>query len=101
MSRSIIDYYEKIEHVSQQMLEAAKNSAWDDVYAHEQHCKVLINELREYAKHTELTPLQRQHKTRIMLSILRNDAQIRILAEPWLGKVDFAAHTPQPGACLH
>lgn len=101
MSRSIIDYYEKIEQASILMLAAAKNSAWDELYAHEKNCKVLINELREQAKMTELSKEQRQQKSKIMLNILRNDAQIRILAEPWLSKVDFSTHRPQPGTCLH
>jgi flagellar protein FliT len=99
MSRPIIEYYEKIEQVSQKMLRAAKNSAWDELYAHEENCKILINELRETARNTELTKMQRQKKTAIMLQILKNDAQIRILIEPWLSKVDFSSNTPH--ACLH
>lgn len=62
MSRPIIEYYEKIEQVSQKMLRAAKNSAWDELYAHEENCKILINELRETARHTELTKMQRQKR---------------------------------------
>lgn len=84
-----------------QMLAAAKNSAWDELYAHEKNCKVLINELREQAKIIELSKEQRQQKSEIMQKILRNDAQIRILAEPWLSKVDFSAQATRHGACLH
>lgn len=101
MSRSIIDFYQKIEHASTQMLNAAKNSAWDELYEHEQTCKILISELREYAKKHELTAVQRKQKSQIMQNILRNDAQIRLIVEPWLSKVDFSRPAAQQTVCLH
>ena len=41
-----------------------------------------------------LTPAQRKEKTRIMQSILRNDAQIRVLAEPWLATLEYMGKAP-------
>jgi flagellar protein FliT len=51
---------------------------------------VLIEQLRYRAQNEDLEPEQRKEKTRIMQRILRNDAQIRILAEPWLAQFDQA-----------
>jgi flagellar protein FliT len=44
--------------------------------------------LRKLAQAQDLKPEQRTEKTKIMQRILRNDAQIRDLAEPWLFQFD-------------
>ena len=49
---------------------------------------VLIEQLRFKAQEQQLLPEQRREKARIMQRILRNDAQIRTLAEPWLAQVE-------------
>jgi flagellar protein FliT len=41
-----------------------------------------------------LSVVERKEKTRIMQRILRNDAQIRILAEPWLAQLDHLGKVP-------
>jgi len=66
------------------MLQAAKERNWDEVMRQEGACAVLIEQLRKLAQGAELKPEQRTEKTKIMQRILRNDAQIRDLAEPWL-----------------
>ncbi|WP_404300650.1 flagellar protein FliT [Alicycliphilus denitrificans] len=84
----LIDYYKAIEDSSARMLEAAKHHDWDEVVRCEGACAVLIEQLRYRSQDQELPPEQRKEKTRIMQRILRNDAQIRILAEPWLAQFD-------------
>ena len=87
MSHMLIDYYKAIEDSSAKMLEAAKLKDWDGVVRYEGACAVLIEQLRFKSQEHELLPEHRREKTRIMQRILRNDAQIRCLAEPWLGAV--------------
>jgi flagellar protein FliT len=84
MTTMLIDYYKAIEDSSRKMLEAAKMKDWDGVVRYEGACAVLIEQLRFKAQEEELTPAQRSEKAQIMQRILRNDAQIRCLAEPWL-----------------
>ncbi len=84
----LIDYYKAIENSSAKMLEAARLKDWDEVVRYEGACAVLIEQLRYRAQNEDLEPEQRKEKTRIMQRILRNDAQIRILAEPWLAQFD-------------
>ena len=84
MQQMLIDYYKAIEDSSAKMLEAAKAEDWDGVVRFEGACAVLIEQLRHRAKSEELDAPARQEKTRIMMRILSNDAQIRYLAEPWL-----------------
>lgn len=84
MAQMLIDYYKAIEDSSAKMLEAAKIQDWDGVVRFEGACAVLIEQLRSRAHTEELDLAARQEKTKIMLRILNNDAQIRYLAEPWL-----------------
>ncbi len=84
MSKALIDYYKAIEDSSRKMLEAAQAKDWDGVVRYEGACAVLIEQLRFKSQEQQLLPEQRKEKTLIMQRILRNDAEIRSLAEPWM-----------------
>jgi flagellar protein FliT len=84
MEPSLLDYYKAIENASQKMLEAAQTENWDQVVRLEGACAVLIAQLRSKSRTLELAPEERKEKVRIMQRILRTDAEIRCLAEPWL-----------------
>jgi flagellar protein FliT len=88
MPQMLIDYYKAIEDSSAKMLEAARVKDLDAVMRYEGVCAVLIEQLRYRAGREELRPEQRSEKTRIMQRILRNDAEIRHLTEPWLGHIE-------------
>ncbi|MDR2324900.1 MAG: flagellar protein FliT [Acidovorax sp.] len=94
MEMQLLDYYKAIEAKSADMLQAALQHNWDAVVDCEKACGVLINELRLQAEVNELSGLERKEKTRIMQRILRNDAQIRVLAEPWLAQLDHLGKMP-------
>lgn len=83
-----MDFYRAIEDTSAKMLEAARDKDWDGVVRYEGACAVLIEQLRFQSQEQPLLPEQRREKARIMQRILRNDAQIRTLAEPWLAQVE-------------
>lgn len=93
MSHLLIDYYKAIEASSARMLEAARLKDWDGVVRHEGACAVLIEQLRFKSQEHDLLPEHRREKTRIMQRILRNDAQIRSLAEPWLAQFEHLLDT--------
>lgn len=86
--RVLLNYYEAIERASEQMLQAARDGDWDLVVKLEGACTVLIAQLKHHAREQELDEAERKAKNRIMQRILRNDAQIRNLAEPWLDDLD-------------
>ena len=81
---TLLDYYKAIESTSAKMVNAASQENWDEVVRLEGACAVLIEQLRARSKNLDLTVEERNAKHRIMLSILRHDAQIRQLAEPWM-----------------
>ncbi|MCT9812622.1 flagellar protein FliT [Acidovorax sp. Be4] len=88
MEHSLMDFYRAIEDTSAKMLEAARDKDWEGVVRYEGACSVLIEQLRFQSQEQQLLPEQRREKARIMQRILRNDAQIRTLAEPWLAQVE-------------
>ena len=97
MTAKLLDYYKALENGGLKMLEAALAQNWDEVIRFESACAVLIERLRECALTHELEPMQRQEKNNIMRRILHIDAQIRLLAEPWLEQADVADfHPPRP-----
>lgn len=84
MSAVLLGFYKAIEDSSLKMIDAAKEEDWDSVVRFEGACAVLIEQLRFHAGTEVLDDAARMEKSQIMLRILRNDAQIRYLAEPWL-----------------
>lgn len=101
MSNSLIDYYLAIEKCSVQMLAAARSNDWDGVAQHESACTLLISQLRENAKEQALSKEQRKEKACIMQRILRNDAQLRAVAEPWVAQLDHMQGYRQSTHSVH
>ncbi len=98
MADSLLDYYAAIEQRSQQMLEAAEQEDWSRVAEMEGACTVLIDQLRQAAQGQALSPEARREKARLMQSILRIDAQIRLLAEPMVDDIHAMLHAQAPSS---
>jgi flagellar protein FliT len=96
MSHQLIDYYKAIERTSEQMLAAAQAENWDQVVRLEGACAVLIAQLRFKSRDADLAPEERKEKAQIMQRILRTDAEIRCLAEPWLSDLAQILDRPSP-----
>ena len=88
MNSALLNYYEAIEQASQDMLEAARVGNWDHVVKLEGACALLISQLKHAAARQKLGPDEAQIKSQIMQRILLNDAELRLLAEPWLEDLD-------------
>ena len=85
---TLLQYYEAIERASQDMLDAARHGNWDAVVKLEGACALLISQLKHAAANQQRATEERQLKSRIMQRILVNDAEMRVLAEPWLEGLD-------------
>jgi flagellar protein FliT len=96
MDPQLLTYYEAIERASADMLAAARAGDWDQVVKLEGACVLLISQLKQAAEapapepQDEMARIAAHEKSRIMQRILVNDAEIRQLAEPWLGTLDDA-----------
>jgi len=84
---TLLDFYKAIESTSALMLQAAQEEDWDEVVRLEGVCAVLIEQLRERAEGIDLSVEEKTEKHRIMMTILRHDAQIRGLVEPWIDEL--------------
>ena len=96
MALPLIDYYKAIESTSRAMLDAALVEDWDAVVRLEGACAVLIEQLRETAGTRDLSAEERAEKHRLMMTILRHDAQIRELIEPWIDDLGEMVQVQRP-----
>ena len=101
MSPSLLNYYEAIEQASVDMLHAARAGDWDQVVKLEGACVLLISQLKQAARETPLQNGEQGVTSRIMQRILLNDAEIRMLAEPWLEDLDSMLAAGLPRNTLH
>jgi flagellar protein FliT len=100
VNNALLQYYEAIETASRDMVEAARVGDWDRVVKLEGACAVLISQLKHAATGRGMGTEEAQLKSRIMQRILVNDAEIRVLAEPWLEDLDKLL-AGQPRNVLH
>lgn len=83
----IIAAYQAILAVTDQMLQAAKNSDWDKLVALERNCKHLTNQLMEQHTRQPLSEAQQKKKIDLIQQILARDAEIRTLTEPQIARL--------------
>jgi flagellar protein FliT len=85
----VMAYYESIGHVTRLMLRAAEEQDWEMLIDAEACCARLIDGLQAITDDTTaLPPEDTRRKHEIILKILADDAQIRLLTQPWLRKLD-------------
>lgn len=80
----VITTYEAILAITDQMLQAAKNSDWDKLVALEQECKHLTTWLMEQHTYEQLSEEEKKKKVSLIHGILERDAEIRNITEPWM-----------------
>jgi flagellar protein FliT len=85
----LIGVYLSIERASRDMLVAAQDSDWERFNAIQEHCGVLIDQVRKLHGRVSLTRLEQRAKLRIVRKIVQNEAQIRRLAYPWTERYDY------------
>ena len=88
MSKTLPDCYRCVEGESASMVEAAQQQDWEKVRHCEERCAALIERLQRCAQSTPLAPDEQHEKAQIMQRILRNDAEVRSLAEPSLKRYE-------------
>lgn len=94
MDPQLLPYYEAIERASADMVAAARAGNWDRVVKLEGACVLLITQLRHAADQAaapsdaQVAQQAARTKSRLMQRILVNDAEVRQLAEPWLGDLE-------------
>lgn len=84
MTSILLERYERLELASRQMLNSAQAQDWQEVRRLEQKCEDEISWIRENAAAMACPPQEKSIRHRILLTILRHDAMVRSLADPWM-----------------
>jgi flagellar protein FliT len=83
-SCGLINRYEDIARASRSMLDAAHLGDWAAVERIEGQCRDLISALKVAAASDTLSEAEKSRRMILLRTILKDDAQIRLRAEPWL-----------------
>jgi flagellar protein FliT len=92
----LIDRYQEVARLSRAMLEAAHKGDWDAVVRLEGLCRLQIGELKRVALGEPLSAEEQQRRIELLRDMLRDDAQIRRRAEPWLLELERMVGLPPP-----
>lgn len=83
----ILMTYESISRVTTQMLTAARNGEWDELVQHERACSALFTRLFSSEEKLPRSAEFQRRKAELIRSVLDDDAEIRLLVEPWLANL--------------
>ncbi len=84
---AVIEVYEAILQVTEEMLRAARRGDWDQLVERERACRTLVDWLRENSDGVALPPAVQERKIEIVRKVLADDAEIRDLTEPQLARL--------------
>jgi len=99
-SCGLINRYEDIATASRSMLEAAHRGDWAAVEQIECRCRDMIAALKIAASTDTLSDIEKSRRMALLRAILKDDAQIRLRAEPWLRDLEnFLAVSRQGADC--
>jgi len=97
----ILAEYRQIAELTHGMLDAARRGEWDAVIQLERDCSL------HFARLIDCDPQQpddvpyRSRKAELIRGILDDDAEIRLLAEPWLKQLSVLIGNTQQQSRLH
>jgi flagellar protein FliT len=81
--------YESIGYITSLMLRAAQDQDWETLMDAESCCTELIRRLQATGDDkTRLAPEQSRRKQAIICKVLADDAEIRLLTQPWLYQLE-------------
>jgi flagellar protein FliT len=83
----VINTYESVALITKNMLDAARQGAWDDLIGLETKVAAHISQLSTHEAPVKLPPDLRNRKLTVIKQILADDKEIRNLTEPWMEKL--------------
>jgi flagellar protein FliT len=88
VEHGIVERYRRMADASSRMLAAARTDDWDAVCRIEKECATIVAELATMGDLVPNDLTLRQQKLDLMKRVLADDAEIRVLSQPWLSKLD-------------
>ncbi len=98
--QQIVERYRRMADASRRMLDVARVDDWDRVCTVEKECATLVAELSAMGDLAPTDPSLRQQKVDLLRRVLADDAELRLLSQPWLRKLDAVLRSPQTAARL-
>lgn len=97
---ALVRQYEAIAETMQLMRAAAREDDWARVAQQQRRCNELIATARVLAASVKLSGAEERRRFELMRSMLSDDAEVRLLAEPWLHQLQgmLAALPAEPPA---
>jgi flagellar protein FliT len=87
--KMLLDHYESIRETSRAMLSAARSNDWDSLIDAENRCAAMIQAVQAVGDAASiLDPSGRKRKQEIILQVLADDAEIRMLTQPWVKQLE-------------
>ncbi len=83
-SFELLNVYEKVAHITAEMLAAARANDWALLAKLEIDCSLQVGTLREFEGPSELPDDLKSKKISIIKQILADDRAIRDITEPWM-----------------
>lgn len=84
-----LDCYEAIALATRRMLEAARAADWTAFVARERECRTWMERIERLGNpDLVLDAAARGRRFELLRRMLRDDAAIREIVQPWLGRVD-------------
>lgn len=96
----IVERYVAMADASSRMLAAAREDDWDGVCAVEKECAGIIAELSTIGDLSPADPGLRRQKFDLMRRVLADDAELRLLTQPWMRKLETMMKTSDTSAKL-
>jgi flagellar protein FliT len=82
-----IAQYESLSGLLTTMISAAEKGEWDQVAGMESNFKPIIDQIRSTSIEERLSDDERRQKIQVIKQILRDDARLRELANPWMAQL--------------
>lgn len=86
-THQVIENYESLSALTNQMRSAAEQGEWDALVELEQQCSRKIAEMKPIDATIALDERSRQLKIQLIKKILANDAEIRNRTQAWMGQL--------------
>lgn len=80
----ILEVYENVAAITNEMLNAARSGNWEQLAALESRCSSQVATLKKHDASMALTGAHRDKKVEIIRKILADDQEIRTITEPWM-----------------
>lgn len=91
--QDVLYVYAAMADLTEQMVQAAERSDWDNLALLEQRCAAHVQALREQEPQQPMQGAERERKIELIRQMLNADRQIRDLTMPWMDQLSKLINT--------